>query len=407
MLCKFIKMTNIVVGPPVRNDDMCDREKLIELIWKRLEKGNILLAAPRRFGKSSIMLKLRDSPREGFEVVFLDVEWIRTPSDFIAEIITELLSKDSTKRLITSAKSFPKKISDFLKNNIEELQYADIKIKLRKELSDDWEELGKHLIGLIEKSQSKIVFTVDEFPVMIHEMSKKNPEETKTFLNWFRSLRQSPESLKNIRFVIGGSIGIERILNKIDSISTINDLEKILVGAFDASDAKKFIVKLFKSENVDFDEGNVNKILALIGMHIPYFIQVLVSETIKESHNQGVKISNEFIEKVYREKVLGVECRTYFEEYYARLNRYYEPLEEKSAKAILKAIAREGEMTQNKLYNIHIKAISKTEDTDGFTYLMSDLENDFYIKFDADKKTYSFASKILRDWWIRYYALIE
>lgn len=400
-------MTNIVVGPPVRNDDLYDREKLIDLIWRKLEKGNILLAAPRRFGKSSIMLNLRDSPREGVDVFFLDVEWIRNPSDFIAEIITELLSKDSTKRLITSAKSFPKRVLDLIKNNIDEIQYADIRIKLREELSGDWEELGKHLIEMIEKSQIKIVFTVDEFPVMIHEMSKKNSEETKKFLNWFRFLRQSPESSENIRFVIGGSIGIERILSKIDSIAAINDLEKISVGAFDKNDAEKFIIKLFKSENVDLGKENVDKILDLIGMHIPYFIQVLVSETVKESRNQEIKISKEFIEKVYGEKVLGVECRTYFEEYYVRLRRYYDPLEEKSAKAILKAIAREGEMKPKKLYNIYLKAISKTDDTDGFTYLMSDLENDFYIKFDVDKQTYSFASKILRDWWIRYYALIE
>lgn len=403
-------MTNIVVGQPVVKDDLYGREKLIELIWKKLEKGNVLLAAPRRFGKTSIMLKLRDSPREGFEVVFLDVEWIRTPLDFITEIITELIRKDdSIKRLIMSAKSFSKRFLKTIKNNIEEIEYAHIKLKLREELSNNWEEEGKNLIKLIEKSQksrNKIVFTVDEFPVMIHEMSKKNPEETKKFLNWFRSLRQSPESLKNIRFVVGGSIGIERILNKIDSSSTINDLEKIKVGAFDTGDAKKFIVKLFESEKVDFDEGNVNKILDVIGMHIPFFIQLLVSETIKESQNQGVKISNEFIEKVYREKVLGVECRTYFQEYYSRLKRYYEPQEEKSAKAILKVIAREGEVKRKTLYPLYL-AILNTDDTDGFTYLMSDLENDFYIKLNANKQTYSFASKILRDWWIRYYTIIE
>ena len=123
--------------------------------------------------------------------------------------------------------------------------------------------------------------------------------------------------------------------------------------------------------------------------------------------SKGIDISEGFVEKVYKEKVLGVECRTYFQEYYQRLKRYYEPREANSAKAILKAIAREGEMKPNALYQIYLKAISKTDDNDGFSYLMSDLENDFYIKFDTDKQTYSFASKILRDWWIRYYALIE
>ncbi|ODS36457.1 hypothetical protein BEH94_01155 [Candidatus Altiarchaeales archaeon WOR_SM1_SCG] len=400
-------MTNIVVGSPVRNDNLYGREEVIDLIWKKLEGSNILLAAPRRFGKTSIMFNLRDSPREGFDVFYLDVEWIRKPSDFIVEIITELLSKDSTKRIITSARSFPKKILDIIKGNIEEIEYADIKIKLREELSGNWEEQGKYLIKLIEKSQNKVVFTVDEFPVMIHEMSEKNPEETKTFLNWFRSLRISPEVFKNIRFVIGGSIGIERILNKMDSIATINDLEKIYIGEFNKKDAENFIIELFKSEDVDVDKGIVNKILDLIGKHIPYFIQVLVSETIKESRNKDIDISREFVEKVYKEKVLGVECRTYFEHYYMRLRQYSELLEEKSSKAILKTLAREDEMKPKTLYQIYLKAISKTDDPDGFNYLMGDLENDFYIKFNHENETYSFASKILKDWWRRYYVLIE
>jgi hypothetical protein len=36
---------------------------------------------------------------------------------------------------------------------------------------------------------------------------------------------------------------------------------------------------------------------------------------------------------------------------------------------------------------------------------MTDLENDFYIRFDADAHQYEFASKLLRDWWLRHYGL--
>jgi len=52
-------MLHLTVGSPVKGEDYYGRDELIELIWKRLEKNNLLLAAPRRFGKTSIMLNLR------------------------------------------------------------------------------------------------------------------------------------------------------------------------------------------------------------------------------------------------------------------------------------------------------------------------------------------------------------
>jgi len=45
--------------------------------------------------------------------------------------------------------------------------------------------------------------------------------------------------------------------------------------------------------------------------------------------------------------------------------------------------------------------------TDDFSYLMSDLENDFYISYKKETDSYYFTLKILRDWWLRYYDLVE
>lgn len=38
---------------------------------------------------------------------------------------------------------------------------------------------------------------------------------------------------------------------------------------------------------------------------------------------------------------------------------------------------------------------------------MSDLENDFYLSYDSKIGAYAFTMKLLRDWWIRYYDLVE
>ncbi|MBI1924124.1 ATP-binding protein [Candidatus Poribacteria bacterium] len=59
-------MLRNIVGPPARRDDFFDREETVELLWERLASGNVLLAAPRRFGKTSLMYRLIDEPRDGW-----------------------------------------------------------------------------------------------------------------------------------------------------------------------------------------------------------------------------------------------------------------------------------------------------------------------------------------------------
>ncbi|NOQ33047.1 MAG: ATP-binding protein, partial [Methanosarcinales archaeon] len=63
------------VGNPAIGDDFIDREKEIDQIISALEKDSVLLIAPRRFGKTSIMRRLEKelSSQDGL-CVFIEVE---------------------------------------------------------------------------------------------------------------------------------------------------------------------------------------------------------------------------------------------------------------------------------------------------------------------------------------------
>ncbi|HIE53478.1 MAG TPA: hypothetical protein EYP85_17130 [Armatimonadetes bacterium] len=56
-------MIRNTVGPPVRSEDFYDREEFVNRLWDRLDRNHVLLAAPRRFGKTSVMYRLIDAPR--------------------------------------------------------------------------------------------------------------------------------------------------------------------------------------------------------------------------------------------------------------------------------------------------------------------------------------------------------
>ena len=61
-----------VIGSPVEGDDFFDREGERRRIWRHLESDSLLLLAPRRIGKTSLMRALcAEGPEHGFRSVSL------------------------------------------------------------------------------------------------------------------------------------------------------------------------------------------------------------------------------------------------------------------------------------------------------------------------------------------------
>ena len=111
------------------------------------------------------------------------------------------------------------------------------------------------------------------------------------------------------------------------------------------------------------------------------------------------------IEQLYRDKVLGVDCKTYFDHYYARLHEYYPLHEEAAVKRILRELAVVGQITRDAAMQFYRERVDDRADLEVFNRLMADLENDFYVRFHADAHRYEFACKLLRDWWLRHYGM--
>lgn len=64
---------------------MWGREAEIDALWRRLEVDSVLLTAPRRHGKSSVMYRLKDNPQPGWEVVLVDVMAVESAAEFLPE----------------------------------------------------------------------------------------------------------------------------------------------------------------------------------------------------------------------------------------------------------------------------------------------------------------------------------
>ena len=122
------------VGNPAIGEDFIDREKEIAQILSALEKDNVLLIAPRRFGKTSIMRRLEKELLNRGEIsIFLEVEDVSSPQRFLSEIIMALVDNEKIRQK-TNIFSALKGGFQWLKENIDELETPVLKAKLRSSI---------------------------------------------------------------------------------------------------------------------------------------------------------------------------------------------------------------------------------------------------------------------------------
>jgi len=404
-------MLRNIVGPPAREGDFYDREELIELIWERLETGNILLAAPRRFGKTSVMYRLIDHPRSGWKPVHVDAESIREPANFVIAILDALFADQQIRNFLVATWG---KASKWVRGFIEDVEVTTpwdvgLKIKLKEKIQANWQEHGEELLRALRtfNKNNRLLIIIDELPVMLQLFHENNisSSDIRVFLFWFRKMRTDPKiGLTNCRFLTGGSIGIEHYLSKLNAAASFNDFEKMTLNELGSERGGDLLEKLLASRKISLSAKTKKEILNHVGAAIPYFIQVFVTEIGTELANRPGSLGPKRLEEVYQQRVLGASCKSYFEHYYDRL-RHYEKGEELAAKALLKELALNHPkgIQRDHLYRCYRNTQGEKDTQEGFARLVSDLENDFYIRF-IPEKGYFFASKILCDWWRRYYA---
>lgn len=308
-----------------------------------------------------------------------------------------------------------KKIKNLV-NRIEEIGFGledlpGVRIKIKESLKKEWQEEGRKLIVYLQKNKGKVLFILDELPELIKNIDRHRGQGTAVdFLHWFRSIRQMSE-LSEVRWLVGGSIGMEHVVEKIGAgVKTINDFAILRVEPFSEKEGREFIKALLKKEGQlkRINKTVVDKLMETIGPPVPHFIQILIKESLYEMNRRNRKtLSEDIIDKAYRERVLGPTSRTYFQHYYSRLREYYDREIERIAKRLLLEIAKQGEVKKSILFKLFNQESKGKYNADDLSHLMTDLENDFYISYDNENDSYHFTLKILRDWWLRYYDLVE
>jgi hypothetical protein len=398
------RQTRSLVGQIPDPDELYGREEFIDHLWRLIDGNNILLLAPRRFGKSGVMRHVLLRPRPNYLPLSFELEDVDSPEEFVWRVSRELLKDATLQSLLSKAKRLPKAFAAWVKANFDEAEFEGAKVKFKEDIKEDWREAAKRMLTELEKADQTIIFLFDEFPAMLDRLIEKQGEPVaRDFLAWFRTVRmEQKDVLRRHRFIVAGSVGIDQILRKLGAADKFVDFYRLTVEPLDNSTAHELAGDLAHSLSVNCNDEILARLFELIGAPVPYFIHIFMSQIAQLPLAQRTGFTVGDVERIYKDRVLGPTCRHYFNHYSSRLQRYGKT-GEKAALAVLRAVASHERISRLVLFDIYRKARGKAASDQAFDELMADLQCDWYLRLDTDTNEFHFQLKVMQDWWRRWY----
>ena len=379
--------------------DLYGREGEIERLWEQLAHGHVLLTAPRRHGKTSVMYGLVDQPPTNWEVIFADIEYIDNPADLLDAVLAELLTNRPVRRAIERIKSIPAAIADWIRGALSQVEagvesVGQIKLALREGRPDrGWQELGGLVVDLFQAfSEAQYLVVLDEFPIFVESLFRHSEADAVQFLRWFRATRLS---LRNVHFLLGGSINLETSLARRGHSALVNDLDVFRLRPFHDRLARDFVDGLL-AEHLDTGQKLGQPICEVVGQGVPFYLAMVTAQVLDAIRIEDYPAVAETVHRIYHDRVLGPDCRSRFDHYRSRLKEYLEPEDEQRARLILCRLAHGPQREEVLLAEVAAHGLETGPEPAG-ERVLSQLEADYYvIRQDGQVR---FLHRILADWW--------
>ncbi len=390
-----------ITGQAVIGEDLYGRESELELLWEKLEQGeHVLMLAPRRVGKTSLMLELRREPRENWDVFYVDIEGAEDSADYLAAIVSALAKNPEYRRGIEKI-PFAKAVADTLKSTFSfseiSISIEKLRIELKRAIGRDWKRTADQLLERLESLPDpgrNLLIILDEFPILVSRMLKapEGKHDVELLLSGLRRWRQSPQMRGKVRTLIGGSIGLEGILRRVALSGLINDLAPFQLDSWNRDVAVKFLEELGDSYDFRVDKRGVSQILDLLSDPVPYHLQLFFSTLRQSCNGDPSRVSESAIERCFTERLAGPGGTPHLDHYAARLEIMLDADEQEAAHDILNHACRRRDGAR--ISDIE-KLTRRGENV--FLSALRNLESDGYMRRDGPYVC--FRSNLLREWW--------
>ena len=382
-----------IIGQAARGENFFPRPLITNEIWAKLESGShLLLVAPRRVGKSSILFNLLDKPNPGYIVVYYTSESVNSINEFYKKLFNKILEK------VSGVQKYKKKIAGIaqdLLSRIESISVIEGGIKLG-ESKIQYLEMLNNLLEDINLGTDRLVVLIDEFSVTVENLIRDNDESTAiNFLQTKREIRQAPQLSNKIQFIYAGSIGLENVVGSLNSSSLINDLSPVMIHPLSILEAEGLTTKIIDSSPYSFGKSAYDYLLEKIEWYIPFFFQVLLDEIdILLIETDTKIISKDIIDNAISK---ALKKKNYFEHWYERLRKAYKGKDFIFVKELLNIMSGKPLFKSIEIHDLAVKFnLEKT-----YRDLVNTLKYDGYINNENDPQIYRFNSNLLKQWWYR------
>ena len=388
------------IGKPAEGSDYyLERPQITRKIHRKLDEGShLLISAPRRIGKTSILKHLTNTPRDNQIVKYLIVQSVSSQGEFFKKLFNELINDN---QIYSRIDQWVNNATTALKQYVTRIKSVNLggTIELDKEASLDYHDLIQQVFDQLSGHDQRIIIMVDEFPDALVNIHNNDAKESLQFLQRNRDLREK-HSKSNIQFVYTGSTGLKNVVNKIGDIHLINDIQEVHIPPLSNAEAKELTSRLVKGKqrylgDFELTDGVVDYLLGRISWNLPYYIQIIVEKLFDGFENHKQPINADTVETALASLVhSGSEHADYFEHWKRRLAKSFKDEEFHLAMEVLSVCATKGVIHYNEYANLEQK--HNVEDK---RHVLNVLGHDGYLIAAEDENTHGFNSVLLKEWW--------
>ena len=388
-----------VTGKPVQHDNFYDREREIQKLWHHLANDDVLLLAPRRVGKTSVMLRLQEqAASKNLVASYLTVADADSELGFVRQLYEAIVAIEPAKHRVE--KLVDGGLGQFF-SRIKKVEVLGTSVELSDAVANHWRKAGEALIGALAETEQHALLLVDELPVFVLALARQDPSGGRAadFLTWLRKLREAPGTTERVRWLLAGSIGLDTVARRLRISKTIGDMYVYNdLGPFSRDNALLFLEALAQTYLLPLADDVKHRICDRIEWLLPYLLQLAFSELRDHCGDHQCPVTADIVDVVY-DKILSK--RPYFDHWEQRLHEELGEPDARHAIALLNAVARDqsgaSTTTLQAVLGKHVHDVDERDER--LTYLLDVLRGDGYLMAAEDRLR--FCSPLLRDYWAR------
>lgn len=391
-----------VTGSPVEDDDFFDRPRELARVHRELANGaNLLLTAPRRVGKTSLVLRVCELQRRKDQcAVFLNVEDCHDELALSEKLVDALKESGLHPEPLTRLSLAFRRARQTLGGV--RVGAAGVDMEMGAVDDPDHSTLGRAVESIFRKIEAggkPILIAIDEMPELLLALSKEDggTERVSRLLHWLRSLRQTYRH--NVRWIFLGSIGLDTFVDERFLRKAINDLTPLNLDALDEDEAHRFLAELGESNGLPLGAQQRALIIDLVGWPLPHHLQIVFHALIDSG---ATKADAAAIDAAFAH-LLKPNHLSQFDTWRHRLDEQFGASDATAAKDILRHLCQHPDgRERSQILNVLMSTRPNTDAgavEEQLARLLAMLQRDGYLLESGGR--YAFRSFLLREYWHR------